>query len=298
MEIKWVPFVGNTGYIIAAGALIPTHILNEKEVVFIDSGVHYDPGLISFIRAVGVSVYAVLQTHLHEDHCANNRIMISRFGTRIFAHPAEIEVVRSVENMHESWFVSQPETADKYLRSYRYPIEPVDLNSKEIVLRGTTFRVEPLYGHSQGHLGFVTPDNVLCTGDALLSPTMVKSSKMPFFDNIAQTMESMRKIAELDYPYYALAHMEILEKKDIPGLVQKNLELLESIHERILSVVDGPVALDDLMDKVMSSLGIRLHNPVKRAYLRHTLKRRITYLTETGRLTEVVVGGETKYKLP
>ena len=211
MEIKWVPFVGNTGYILAAGALIPTYILNEKEVVFIDSGVHYDPGLISFIRAIGVSVYAVLQTHLHEDHCANNRIMISRFGTRIFAHPAEIEVVRSVENMHESWFVSQPETADKYLRSYRYPIEPVDMDRKEIVLRGTTFRVEPLYGHSQGHLGFVTPDNVLCTGDALLSPKMARFSKMPFFDNIAQAMDSMRKIAEMDYPYYALAHMEIIQ---------------------------------------------------------------------------------------
>ena len=35
-----------TGYILAAGALIPTYILNEKEVVFIDSGVHYDPGLM------------------------------------------------------------------------------------------------------------------------------------------------------------------------------------------------------------------------------------------------------------
>ena len=81
MDIKWVPLVGKTGYILAAGALIPTYILNDREIVLVDSGLHYDPGLVSFIRAVGVSVYAVLQTHLHEDHVANNRILSSSTGS-------------------------------------------------------------------------------------------------------------------------------------------------------------------------------------------------------------------------
>ena len=56
MDIRWIPLVGKTGYILAAGALIPTYILNDREIVLVDSGLHYDTGLVSFIRAVDVSV--------------------------------------------------------------------------------------------------------------------------------------------------------------------------------------------------------------------------------------------------
>ena len=167
MDIKWVPLVGKTGYILAAGALIPTYILNDKEIVLVDSGLHYDPGLISFFRAVDVRVYAVLQTHLHEDHIANNRILINRFGTRIIAHKNEVEVVHSAHRMRKSWLALDPETKDKYLRTYSYNIECIEDGQEEIILRGIPFKILPLYGHSEGHLGFVTPDDVLCTGDAI-----------------------------------------------------------------------------------------------------------------------------------
>ena len=38
MDIRWIPLVGKTGYILAAGALIPTYILNDREIVLVDSG--------------------------------------------------------------------------------------------------------------------------------------------------------------------------------------------------------------------------------------------------------------------
>ena len=161
MDIKWVPLVGKTGYILAAGALIPTYILNDKEIVLVDSGLHYDPGLISFFRAVDVRVDAVLQTHLHEDHVANNRILINRFGTRIIAHRNEVEVVHSAHRMPKSWRALDAATKDKYLRTYSYNIECIEDGQEEIVLRGIPFKILPLYGHSEGHLGFATPDGVL-----------------------------------------------------------------------------------------------------------------------------------------
>jgi glyoxylase-like metal-dependent hydrolase (beta-lactamase superfamily II) len=184
MDIRWIPLVGKTGYILAAGALIPTYILNDREIVLVDSRLHYDPGLVSFIRAVDVSVYAVLQTHLHEDHVANNRILISRLGTRIIAHRNEVEAVHSRQKMRASWSEIRPETKDKYLRTYSYSIESIENGQEEIVLRDSPFKIVPLYGHSEGHLGFVTPDGVLCTGDAILSPALVQHSKMPYFEDI------------------------------------------------------------------------------------------------------------------
>ena len=264
MDIKWVPLVGKTGYILAAGALIPTYILNDREIVLVDSGLHYDPGLVSFIRAVGVSVYAVLQTHLHEDHVANNRILINRFK-------------------------------DKYLRTYSYKIESIEDGQEEIVLRGIPFKIVPLYGHSEGHLGYVTPDGVLCTGDAILSPAMAQYSKMPYFEDIGKAIESLNRLLQTDYPYYALAHMEIIEKRDMPGLVKKNLALLERIHVEMLELINDPVTLDELVSSVMYGLGIRFGNETRNAYLKTTISSRVKYLVETGRLRRIEEDGVIRY---
>ena len=295
MDIRWIPLVGKTGYILAAGALIPTYILNDREIVLVDSGLHYDPGLVSFIRAVDVSVYAVLQTHLHEDHVANNRILISRFGTRIIAHRNEVEAVHSRQKMRASWSEIRPETKDKYLRTYSYGIESIENGQEEIVLRDSPFKIVPLYGHSEGHLGFVTPDGVLCTGDAILSPALVQHSKMPYFENIGQSIDSMKKLLQTDYPYYALAHMEVLEKRDMPGLVKKNLALLERIHVDMLELINDPVTLDELVVSVMYGLGIRFRDETRNGYLKNTISKRVRYLVETGRLVEVEEDGVIRY---
>ena len=295
MDIKWVPLVGKTGYILAAGALIPTYILNDREIVLVDSGLHYDPGLVSFIRAVGVSVYAVLQTHLHEDHVANNRILINRFGTRIIAHRNEVEVVHSAHRMPKSWRALDAATKDKYLRTYSYNIECIEEGQEEIVLRGIPFKIVPLYGHSEGHLGFVTPDGVLCTGDAILSPALVQHSKMPYFEDIGQSIDSMKKLLQTDYPYYALAHMEIIERRDMPGLVKKNLALLERIHVDMLELINDPVTLDELVSSVTYGLGIRTGSGIRNAYIRTAISFRVNYLVESGRLREIKDGAIIRY---
>ncbi len=295
MDIKWVPLVGKTGYILAAGALIPTYILNDREIVLVDSGLHYDPGLVSFIRAVGVSVYAVLQTHLHEDHVANNRILINRFGTRIIADAKEVEMVHSASNLRRDWRELRPETKDKYLRTYSYKIESIEDGQEEIVLRGIPFKIVPLYGHSEGHLGYVTPDGVLCTGDAILSPAMAQYSKMPYFEDIGKAIESLNRLLQTDYPYYALAHMEIIEKRDMPGLVKKNLALLERIHVEMLELINDPVTLDELVSSVMYGLGIRFGNETRNAYLKTTISSRVKYLVETGRLRRIEEDGVIRY---
>jgi hypothetical protein len=45
----------------------------------------------------------------------------------------------------------------------------------------------------------------------------------------------------------------------------------------------------------MYSLGIKASSATKDAYVRHTLRRRVEYLAETGRLKSVTKNGVTKY---
>ena len=108
-------------------------------------------------------------------------------------------------------------------------------------------------------------------------------------------MESMKKLLQTDYPYYALAHMEILEKRDMPGLVKKNLALLERIHVEMLELINDPVTLDELVSSVMYGLGIRAGSGIRNAYIRTAISFRVNYLVETGRLREIKEGGIIRY---
>jgi glyoxylase-like metal-dependent hydrolase (beta-lactamase superfamily II) len=144
-------------------------------------------------------------------------------------------------------------------------------------------------------LGYVTPDGVLCTGDAILSPAMAQYSKMPYFEDIGKAIESLNRLLQTDYPYYALAHMEIIEKRDLPGLVKKNLALLERIHVEMLELINDPVTLDELVSSVMYGLGIRFGNETRNAYLKTTISSRVKYLVETGRLRRIEEDGVIRY---
>lgn len=44
---------------------------------------------------------------------------------------------------------------------------------------GRSFGLIPLPGHTPGHTGIVTPDNVLYVGDAVLSRRILQAAKLP-----------------------------------------------------------------------------------------------------------------------
>ena len=60
MEIKWFELAGRTGYLLAAGMLIPTYRLGDKDIVLVDSGTLPEPGLPSFFMERGLRVSAVV----------------------------------------------------------------------------------------------------------------------------------------------------------------------------------------------------------------------------------------------
>lgn len=297
-SMHWIELSGRTGYILSAGCLIPTYILNDREIVMIDSGMQEEPEMIRFLRENDISVRAVLQTHLHIDHVCNNNLFIQNFGTEIYAHPSEIWVVHSRENMYSQWNLKDPETLDIYYQSYSYHISPLPADDSTISLDGALFKVIQLPGHSLGHVGIVTPDNVLCVGDALLSPYMVKHSKLPYYENLGRALASIRKLQTLDYPCYALAHMEIIQRRDMPGLIRANLAEEKHVNEEILEIINDPVPLNDLVTSALYALDINIHNPQLRDYIWISARRRIEYLGQTGRVRIYKENGTEMCSLP
>lgn len=282
MAVKWIGLTGKTGYMLAAGVLIPVYCLNDHEIVMVDSGLKEDPELLSFLTERDLRVYAVLQTHLHIDHIANNNIFYQRYGTRIFAHEVGIARINTGTRLLHEWHIYTPIAQDGYTADFNYPLEPITDSDHEINLRGASFQVVPLPGHSADHLGFVTPDGVFCIGDAILSPYKVEHSKLPYFEDIHDSIRTMERIGRSRNPYYALAHMEVIERRDMPGLIRKNIALQSKVNREILEIVNDPVPVEELIRSTLYALGIQIHDRSLHDYVWVATRHRIRYMEDLG----------------
>ena len=74
-----IQLTGKTGYIVRGNSLLVLYFLSDTEAVMIDSGEFYDPALIKFLDAQNIRVSAVINTHIHVDHVANNRAFIEHW---------------------------------------------------------------------------------------------------------------------------------------------------------------------------------------------------------------------------
>ena len=282
---QWNQIIGNTGYILSGQALLVTYRLDDKNIVLVDSGTDPDPALIPFLRDQGVSVYAVLHTHLHVDHLANSRALREAFGARLFANPTEIESVSSIETLAAHLGNLRPDFLERIHQLADFPVETIPEDSAEIILMGTSFGVRRLYGHSIGHLGFITPDGVFCAGDAILSPWLAAHSRMPYCEYMEEQFATLKKLLEEEpFPYYALAHMEIVEGRDIRGLLRQNLRLYRHICEEIMELLNGPEEYEDFVDSVMYGLDLFPSNPIYREPIRFAARCKVDYLIRAGRI--------------
>ena len=88
MELK--DLLGRTGCIETPMAMIPFYRLSDEELILFDSGREPHPELLELLEREHLRVRAVLCTHLHEDHVANNEALIARYGTEIYASKGDI----------------------------------------------------------------------------------------------------------------------------------------------------------------------------------------------------------------
>lgn len=290
MNYTWKHISGNTDCILTGGCLLLVYHLNDREIIMVDSGDQRNPELVDGLKADGYRVVAVLQSHLHVDHVQNNELLIGAFGTQIFANEDEIRATCSEDQIAKEWNLQNAREVSKFLDNYNYPIEPLKDAAEYIVFGNTAFHIFHLFGHSPGHIGIMTPDNVLYVGDALLSTHVVQSARLPYNDNVRMAVHSMNHLRNIGADYYAIAHMECIERKDLGVLIRQNEMLLEVICEEILEIINEPIEREELVETFLRTYGIRSNWNLQKAAFRHCLRGFIDYLVEEERLWKIVDG--------
>lgn len=260
MELKNLQ--GRTGYLELPEAIIPVYRISEREVLLFDSGRDPNPEMMALLEREQLQVRAVLCTHLHEDHIGNNDLLIARYGTKIYASAPDIAELLSRDS------VSYPIIA----------IEDADVQ----YIEGVEIRLLPIQGHTPGQVAYITPDDVCCVGDAIMTQKPLERAKIPYMDDVDGSMVSMEYLRQTDYPFYIVAHKGIVPKEELSALIDQNIQKELDLYELLRSKISEPTPMEQVITDFIRGAGVLSQKMVDQDYVRHTAKVRVLALAHAG----------------
>ncbi len=276
--MEWKRLIGKAGYIMTGRALVLTYHLSESEMVLFDSGSSYSEEFLDLVKRMKVRVCAVLNSHLHSDHTAHNRILHEIYGTQIYAPAKEVDVLRHPKRMAYEWGIESETWQREFLTAHPYSFHEIQTQERSIELYGQTFQVLALPGHTKQHTGYVTPDGVCYLGDAMLSHSLVKFAKMPAMLDEKKSLQTMERIKTFTYPCFALAHREIVQGAEIADLAEQNIQKEYGILREMSAVLDESDTIDEAVEKVMDHLNIHPVHEREWMLTKSSIEKKIMYL--------------------
>lgn len=263
--MEWMHAAGNTWYVDLKDALAAICIIGEDEAVMVDSGREEREELLADLEARGLWVRAVICTHLHRDHTANNRLLHERHGAVIYATQAQIDDREEV---------------------IVFPVTTVPEERGNLTIGKARFELLPTPGHTPGQLAVVTPDGVCCVGDALLTLRRLARAKLPYLEDVDRSILTMEELRETDYPLYLASHDGLITREELWETVEQNIEKELEVYRQLKALVKKPLAMDALITAFMTSIGIRRTDVLEDASYRATIRRRVESLVRAGEVGE------------
>ena len=266
--MKILNIKGKTSYIARNGALIGLYFITESQVLMIDSGVKPDEEMLDFLRGQKLDIKAVLCTHMHPDHVANNQALHRDFGAQIYM---------TEEPFRFKW--------------EGYPYSIICPGKQEFY--GVEIEAVTAYGHSPGQLALITPDNVCFVGDAVISQPLLAQSKLPYIEDVEQAIISMEKLRGLNCDYFVAAHEAVLKPEEFSALVDENIQKELELYEKLRLTVDKPMEIEQAIDIFMDELGVT-KKVQSYEHTREPVRARLRTLAKAGEL--IIEGGTVRTK--
>ena len=286
--MEWHKLTDRTGYVSIGNAFVPGYFLTEDELVLIDSGPMKSTRLMEMLDERHWKVRAVILTHVHIDHVANNALLLEKFPDIVFyTSQEEADAIAFPENMIRDMGFDTVEHA-KQTQAIFYPenihIKGIDMKQSRIQIDDAVFQLISLPGHSVGHTGVVTPDGICCTGDAIVSEDVLRVSKLPYMAYVKEALMSMEKVAELPYETYVIAHQSVERKVDISKIVRDNIAKEHQLSQIACEMLTKPMTKDEVLAKYMKTLHINQRAGIEMVIIVHNAWTRYIDLINQGKI--------------
>ena len=283
MELRHV--LGRTWVAEASTALLPIYRVTDTDMILIDTGyAKLDrAGLTALIEDRGFHLRGIICSHAHFDHSGNVRYLQQRCGAKAAAHIIEAGISVNPDAYRANYVaLTYGKSREIFLEECFVADTIIGPEDDFLDFCGVRFGILQLPGHSAGHIGVVTPDNVAYVGDCLIDQQQIDSAKLPTSMFIARDLQSKEFLRQTKYDAYILAHKSVVT--DIAPLVDSNIAFIHRKAEELLNDLTDGMTFAQWISTFCQRENIRTKNELKFSIIERNFSNFVDWLTDEGRI--------------
>ena len=283
MELRHV--LGRTWVAEASTALLPIYRVTDMDMILIDTGyAKLDrAGLTALIEDNGFHLRGIICSHAHFDHSGNVRYLQQRCGAKAAAHIIEAGISVNPDAYRANYVaLTYGKSREFFLEECFVADTIIGPEDDFLDFCGVRFGILQLPGHSAGHIGVVTPDNVAYVGDCLIDQQQIDSAKLPTSMFIARDLQSKEFLRRTQYDAYILAHKSVVT--DIAPLVDSNIAFIHRKAEELLNDLTDGMTFAQWISTFCQRENIRTKNELKFSIIERNFSNFVDWLTDEGRI--------------
>ena len=283
MELRHV--LGRTWVAEASTALLPIYRVTDADMILIDTGyAKLDrAGLTALIEDSGFHLRGIICSHAHFDHSGNVRYLQQRCGAKAAAHIIEAGISVNPDAYRANYVaLTYGKSREIFLEECFVADTIIGPEDDFLDFCGVRFGILQPPGHSAGHIGVVTPDNVAYVGDCLIDQQQIDSAKLPTSMFIARDLQSKEFLRRTQYDAYILAHKSVVT--DIAPLVDSNIAFIHRKAEELLNDLTDGMTFAQWISTFCQRENIRTKNELKFSIIERNFSNFVDWLTDEGRI--------------
>lgn len=272
--------ISESNYYIESPAKIGLIKLNNTDVCLIDSGNDKDAGrkVRQILEANGWTLTAIYNTHSNADHIGGNKYLQGQTNCKIYAPGIECDFTRHPILEPSFLYGGYPckELRHKFLLAQESEVEEL---TPDVLPKG--FEIIQLSGHFFDMVGFRTPDNVVYLADCLSSKETLDKYQISFLYDVEAYLHTLEMVMSLKANIFVPAHAAATE--DISELAQYNINKVNEIAEKILSLCIEPISFETILQKLFHYLELSM-NMEQYVLVGSTVKSYLSWLKDKDKL--------------
>ncbi len=254
MELRHI--TGSTYALESNSAAIGLYLFEDRSCLLIDSGPNQARAAeaLQILEQQGWGVWGIFNTHAHADHCGGNQYMQKESHCQILASEMEAAFINHPILTPYSMYSSHPVKllTGKFLMPAPSRVSSIIYHGSQFI-NGEEFEILDLAGHSLGHMGIMTPDQVVFVGDSLISPAALQLNSFLYVSDLGKQLKTIEKITLKSHLPFYLSHGGITE--DVPGDIDINYGILMDTLNMLKNILERTRTREEIMREVISRKG-------------------------------------------